>query len=162
MNQIIMPALGQTSDELRIVAWLKREGDRVAIGEPIINIETDKTTIEVESAFAGVLLKIVQEAEAIVQAGQVIAYIGQPGERVPEGVPALPVKVAPAAPAQPIASPPATPAASATPPPQGKVLATPAARQLAREYGLDLSRITGTGPDGRIERDDVQDAVDRT
>jgi len=159
MNQVIMPALGQTSDEMRIVAWLKREGEPVAIGEPLINIETDKTTIEVESAFAGVLLKIVHGADAELQAGQVIAYIGQAGERVPDVVPSAPVKAAPAPTAPPIMPATTTPQ---TPAPQGKVLATPAARQLAREYGVDLSRITGTGPDGRIERDDVLDAIDRT
>lgn len=157
MNQIIMPALGQTSDELRIVAWLKREGDTVTVGEPLINIETDKTTLEVESAFSGVLLKIVHGADAVIQAGQVIAFIGQPGERVPDVVPEPTAKAAPSAPFINAPVPAAQPA-----PPQGKVLATPAARQLAREYGLDLARMAGSGPDGRIERDDVQDAIDRT
>jgi pyruvate dehydrogenase E2 component (dihydrolipoamide acetyltransferase) len=152
VNAVIMPALGQTSDELKILAWLKREGDVVAAGEPLVNLETDKTTIEVESAFGGVLLKIMHGADAVIQAGQVIAYIGQPGERVPDA-PAS----AQTAPVQPVAPEPAPPQpAPITPVPAGKVLATPAARQLARERSIDLATITGSGPDGRIEREDVE------
>ena len=149
-----MPALGQTSDELKILAWLKQEGDAVAVGEPLLSLETDKTTIEVESAFGGVLLKIVHGIDAVIQAGQVIAYIGQPGQRIPDQpAPQPAVTVQPVAP-EPVALPPAFAQA-----PAGKVLATPAARQLAREHGIDLATITGSGPDGRIERDDVQRAI---
>ncbi len=150
-----MPALGQTSDELKILAWLKQEGEVVAVGEPLVNLETDKTTIEVESAFGGVLLKILHGIDAVIQAGQIIAYIGQPGERVPD--PAH--EPFQAEPAQSIAPEPAPPVQTFAPAPAGKVLATPAARQLAREHGIDLATIAGSGPDGRIEREDVQRAV---
>ncbi len=75
-----MPPLGQTSDELRIVAWRKREGDAVAVGEPLLEVETDKATLEVESALAGTLLRIVHGEGQTVQAGAVIAYVGEPGE----------------------------------------------------------------------------------
>jgi pyruvate dehydrogenase E2 component (dihydrolipoamide acetyltransferase) len=154
MNAVIMPALGQTSDELKILAWLKQEGEVVGIGEPLVNLETDKTTIEVESAFGGVLLKIVHGVDAVILAGQVIAYIGQPGETPPETLSTPPTQSAPVTP--PTSPPPEAPPPPAAPPPAGKVLATPAARQLARERGIDLAALTGSGPDGRIEREDVE------
>lgn len=153
MNAVIMPALGQTSDELKILAWLKQEGDVVVVGEPLVNLETDKTTIEVESAFGGVLLKVVHGVDAVIQAGQVIAYIGQPGERAPDE--AAPTHTALAQSVAPESTSPA-PAPAFVPAPAGKVLATPAARQLARDRGIDLATITGSGPDGRIEREDVE------
>lgn len=154
MNAVIMPALGQTSDELKILAWLKQEGEAVAVGEPLVNLETDKTTIEVESAVGGVLLKIVHGVDAVVQAGQVIAYIGQPGETPPETPLTLLTPIAPVT--QSTSPTPAAPEAPGAPAPAGKVLATPAARQLARERGIDLANVTGSGPDGRIEREDVE------
>ncbi len=148
-----MPALGQTSDELKILGWLKQEGEAIAIGEPLVNLETDKTTIEVESAFGGVLLKIVHGVDAVIQAGQVIAYIGQAGEIPPETPSTSATSSAPVAPS---ASPAPTLPPPAAPAPTGKVLATPAARLLARERGIDLAAITGSGPNGRIEREDVE------
>ena len=83
MHKIVMPALGQTTDELRIIAWRKAEGEVVAVGEPLFEVETDKASIEVESAFAGTLIKIVHGPDAIVHTGSVIAYIGVPGEVIP-------------------------------------------------------------------------------
>jgi pyruvate dehydrogenase E2 component (dihydrolipoamide acetyltransferase) len=120
-----MPPLGQTSDELRIVAWRKREGDAVAVGEPLLEVETDKATLEVEAAHAGTLLRIVQGEGETVQAGAVIAYVGEPGEDT---------------------------AAAEAP---AKVQAAPAVRRLAQERGVDLAQVTGSGPGGRVERADV-------
>jgi pyruvate dehydrogenase E2 component (dihydrolipoamide acetyltransferase) len=77
-----MPALGQTSDELRIIGWLKAEGESLALGEPLLEVETDKAALTVESALSGTLLKIVQPAEATIPSGTVIAYIGRPGEQL--------------------------------------------------------------------------------
>ena len=90
-----MPPLGQTSDELRIVAWRKREGDAVAVGEPLLEVETDKATLEVEAAVAGVLLRIVHGEGQTVQAGAVIAHVGEPGEEAAAEAPAR-VQAAPA------------------------------------------------------------------
>ena len=95
MHPVRMPPLGQTSDELRIVAWRKREGDEVAAGEPLLEVETDKATLEVEAAHAGTLLRIVHGEGRTVQAGAVIAYVGEPGEEVTVEVPAK-VQAAPA------------------------------------------------------------------
>jgi pyruvate dehydrogenase E2 component (dihydrolipoamide acetyltransferase) len=95
VGPVRMPPLGQTSDELRIVAWRKREGDAVAVGEPLLEVETDKATLEVEAALAGTLLRIVHGEGQTVQAGAVIAYVGEPGEEVVAEAPAK-VQAAPA------------------------------------------------------------------
>ena len=81
---IRMPPLGQSSDELEIVAWRKAEGDDVALGELLLEVTTDKATLEVEATRAGTLLRIVHAAGETVREGTVIAYIGAPGEEIPE------------------------------------------------------------------------------
>jgi pyruvate dehydrogenase E2 component (dihydrolipoamide acetyltransferase) len=131
-----MPALAQTSDELRLTAWLKTEGDQVAEGEPLFEAETDKAELEVEATAAGTLLRCLAGPGEAVSAGTVVAWIGHPGEDIPQAVPAAPGGSSPRLPA------------------------TPAARVLAREHGIDLARVTGSGPGGRIERRDVLSAMD--
>jgi pyruvate/2-oxoglutarate dehydrogenase complex dihydrolipoamide acyltransferase (E2) component len=84
MEAIIMPALGQTSDEAYILEWLFQEGNTVEMGEPLLRVETDKAQLDVESVADGVLLKIVTPADTTVTAGTVIAYIGDEGESVPD------------------------------------------------------------------------------
>jgi|GEM_PF-248010 len=145
-HQIRMPALGQTSDELRVIRWLKAEGEAVKIGEPLLEVETDKATLEVEAAQGGVLLKILCREEESAEAGAVIAYVGQAGERLPEMKTDTP-EVA----AREVAKP--------APQPATKVLATPAARRLAREHNINLSTVRGGGPEGLIETRDVQALV---
>lgn len=85
MESIVMPALGQTSEEAYIQEWLVQEGDTVEMGQPLLSVETDKAQLEVECVADGVLLKIVCPADTTVNAGTVIAYIGEPGEEVPSG-----------------------------------------------------------------------------
>lgn len=84
MEAIIMPALGQTSDEAHIQEWLVKEGEEVEMGQPLLSVETDKAQLEVESVADGVLLKIVCPADTTVSAGTTIAYIGEAGESVPD------------------------------------------------------------------------------
>jgi len=158
---IRMPALGQTTEEIAITGWLKAAGESVRLGELLYTVETDKTTLEVESPFEGTLLRIDHTAPVTVRVGTVIAYIGEIGEVLPASDPA-PGQV-PSQGTQPTQPAPTAPLhASPQPaPPSGKVLATPAARQLAREYGLDLTTLRGSGPDGRIEKEDVRAALDR-
>jgi pyruvate/2-oxoglutarate dehydrogenase complex dihydrolipoamide acyltransferase (E2) component len=81
---IRMPPLGQSSDELEIVAWRKAEGDDVALGELLLEVTTDKATLEVEATSAGTLLRIVHDAGETVREGSVIGYIGVPGDEIPE------------------------------------------------------------------------------
>jgi dihydrolipoyl dehydrogenase len=82
-HAVRMPPLGQTSDELQILAWRKAEGDEVAAGEPLFEVETDKATLEVEATASGRLLRILHGAGDLVRERTVIAYIGLPGEAVP-------------------------------------------------------------------------------
>ncbi|HEU5372540.1 MAG TPA: dihydrolipoamide acetyltransferase family protein [Gaiellaceae bacterium] len=154
-----LPRLGQGMESGTVTKWLKSEGDAVEKGEPLYEIDTDKVTQEVESDFAGVLLKIaLREGEAPV--GQTIAFIGEPGEEV-------------AAPSEPEPAPPpervsdtkvsdtpaeAPPAPSTT---NGRVKASPLARRLARERGIDIASLQGTGPEGRIVARDVESAEAR-
>jgi pyruvate dehydrogenase E2 component (dihydrolipoamide acetyltransferase) len=140
-----MPPLGQTSDELRLLEWLKAEGETVSEGEPLLVIETDKATLDVEASVSGTLLRAVCREGQSVTAGAVLGWLGAPGESVPE----------PEAPTREVAPP--VPVQEYRPPVSSdRVLATPAARVLARELGVDLAAVTGTGPDGRIERRDVE------
>jgi pyruvate dehydrogenase E2 component (dihydrolipoamide acetyltransferase) len=131
-----MPPLGQTSDEIRIVAWYKAVGDEVVEGEALLEVETDKATLEIEASASGVLLAVVHDADVVVTAGDVIGWIGDRGEQVPAAADAA-----------------AAPAAE-------RALATPATRALAREHGLELEQIRGSGPGGRVERADVLAAVE--
>ncbi|WP_334173064.1 biotin/lipoyl-containing protein [Sinomonas sp.] len=84
MEAIVMPALGQTSDENYIQEWLVEEGQEVEMGQPLLSVETDKAQLEVECVADGTLLKIVAPAGSTVSAGTVIAYIGDEGEAVPQ------------------------------------------------------------------------------
>jgi pyruvate dehydrogenase E2 component (dihydrolipoamide acetyltransferase) len=138
-----------------IVKWLKSEGEPVEKGEPLYELDTDKVTQEVEAEATGVLLKIaVSEGE--VPVGGTIGFIGAKDESVPEV--AVEVKAAPApAAVEPVAeaapAPVAAPAAATTV--NGRIKASPLARRIARERGIDLAQLSGTGPDGRIVAVDV-------
>jgi pyruvate dehydrogenase E2 component (dihydrolipoamide acetyltransferase) len=160
---IRMPALTQTSDELRLTAWLKAEGQQVTEGEPLFEAETDKAELEVEATASGTLLRCLTGPGETVSIGTVVAWIGHPGEDIPQAVPAVPGAVAGPGPASatippsPGVSPPASVPATDSP---SRLPATPAARALARERGIDLAQVAGSGPGGRIERRDVLAAVD--
>jgi pyruvate dehydrogenase E2 component (dihydrolipoamide acetyltransferase) len=158
-----VPALAQTSDELRLTAWLKTEGEQVTEGEPLFEAETDKAELEVEAAASGTLLRCLAGPGETVSIGTVVAWIGHPGEDIPQAVPGVPGAVAgpgraPAtvSPSPGVSSPVSVPAADSSP----RLPATPAARALARERDIDLAQVTGSGPGGRIERRDVLAALD--
>jgi pyruvate/2-oxoglutarate dehydrogenase complex dihydrolipoamide acyltransferase (E2) component len=142
-----MPPLGQTSDELRLLGWHKAEGESIEEGELLLEIETDKATLDVEAAVSGTLLRIDCREGETVTAGTILGWLGEPGEQIVEQEEPRP----PAAP-PPLAAPTAPPVS------HDRVLATPAARILAKELEIDLSQVTGTGPGGRIERRDVEAA----
>ena len=86
LQGVRMPALGQTTDELRIISWLKNEGESVEQGEPLFAVETDKATLEVEAFSSGILRKIVHQADEVVEVGTLVAYIGQPDDALPSEV----------------------------------------------------------------------------
>jgi pyruvate dehydrogenase E2 component (dihydrolipoamide acetyltransferase) len=163
-NEVKLPRLGQGMEAGTIVKWLKSEGERVEKGEPLYEMDTDKVTQEVEAPLSGVLLRIaVAEGEAPV--GTTIAYIGEEGEEVTEAV--APLSAAP----QPVATPaPAgdangraaetsAPAPAAQSVEADRIKASPLARRLARERGIDLALVAGTGPEGRIVAEDVERAA---
>src|SRR5690348_8644153 len=142
-----------------VTKWLKNEGDAVAKGEPLYEIDTDKVTQEVESDFAGVLLKIaLREGEAPV--GQTIAFIGEPGEEV-----AAPSEPEPASQPEQVSDTKVSDTTAEAPPApsttNGRVKASPLARRLARERGIDIATLQGTGPEGRIVARDVESAEAR-
>jgi pyruvate dehydrogenase E2 component (dihydrolipoamide acetyltransferase) len=151
-----MPSLGQTSDESRIVAWLKSEGDNVAAGEPILEVETDKAILQIESTDSGTVLSILRPAGDLVQAGQPIAYVGRPGETLPASAFAPALRAEDATGAKDDETAPSGRSATTGEP----VLATPVARKLAKDHGIDVRRIRGSGPGGLIEKRDVQAFID--
>ena len=136
----------------KIVEWLKREGDHVEKDVPIVRIEGEKTTFEVNSPGEGVVRRVLFEPGADVQVGQTIALVGEPSEP-------LPVEAEPKGTAEPAMAqqPTSAPVISRA---QG-LSASPVARKMAREAGIDLSEIRGSGPGGRIVREDVQKAIER-
>ena len=159
-TEILMPRQGNTVESCLILEWKKQEGDTVSAGDILCEVETDKATFEVESEVGGTLLKIVYGADADVPVLQTIAIVGQPGEDIGALIPKE--EAAPAAEAsqaEPVA------AASVAPQAQTPIAATasgpgngisPRARNLAAAKGVDVSRLSGSGPEGRIIERDVQ------
>jgi pyruvate dehydrogenase E2 component (dihydrolipoamide acetyltransferase) len=150
---VVMPALELTQETGKLVAWRKKEGDRVAKGEPLLEVETDKAVVEIESPAEGILVGIKAQEGAVIPVGVTIAWIVMPGE-------------APPADAAPPASAKST-TASAAPPPQaaadlsakiGEAGAkiSPKARRLARELGIEIAGLRGSGPGGEILASDIQ------
>ena len=151
---VVMPQMGFDMQEGTIVRWLKQEGDEVSRGEPIAEIETDKAIVEMEAFASGVLLKTVVGEGETVPVGQAIAVIGTPGEPLPDlgaaPAPSTETEAPTEAPADVEEAVAAEVSAAAE-----QVRASPLARRLAEEKGIDLARVNGSGPGGRITRDDV-------
>ena len=151
-HEVLMPQLGLTMEEGTVSTWIKHEGDEVKVGDVIVEITTDKLTNEVTSEHDGVLLKIVaQEGEDVPVKG-LLCYVGQAGESVGDAPAAAPAPaVAPAAAsAAPAAAPAAAPVAAGA-----RLRVSPLARKTAAKLGVDLSKLTGSGPSGRIRQQDV-------
>ncbi|WP_419787137.1 2-oxo acid dehydrogenase subunit E2 [Pseudodesulfovibrio sp.] len=156
-QQVIMPKWGLTMKEGKVVRWLKGEGDTVTAGEPLFEVETDKITNSVESPASGVLAQIIVPEGDVAAVKAVLGIIAADGEAV-EKVAAGSAPVAEAAPA---GDAPKAEAAAAAPVEEGEfVPAMPAARKLAKELGVALSAVTGTGPNGTITMKDVQAEAD--
>lgn len=160
--EVVMPKFGLTMTEGTIQQWFKAEGDAITAGEALFEVETEKVLYEIEAPADGTVAKLLYPVEAVVGVGLPVAVLAEAGEEVAEiaaryaaGVQAAPP---PTATAQPEAAPAAESAASAERP--KRVPVTPAARKLAKEHGIDLDRVTGSGPRGRITREDVQKIID--
>lgn len=152
---VVMPALEMAQETGKLVAWRKKEGDSVSKGEPLLEIETDKAVMEIESPGDGILAGIKAQAGAEVPVGRTIAWIVRPGE-------APPSEIAPTESARSSTSELAHTVAAAPTPQEstgaGRKL-SPKARRLAREHGIDITSLPGSGPDGAIVEKDVMAAV---
>jgi pyruvate dehydrogenase E2 component (dihydrolipoyllysine-residue acetyltransferase) len=156
-SEVKLPRLGQGMESGTIVKWLKNEGDRVEKGEPLYELDTDKVTQEVEAEASGVLLKIaVNEGE--VPVGRTIAVIGEQGEEVAEIAAEAPEEAPQESPALPPQGNGRPEEPAVVQPTGGRVKASPLARRIARERGIDLGALRGTGPEGRIVAEDVERA----
>ncbi len=161
--EVLMPALSPTMTEGNLAKWIKKEGDKVKSGEVLCEIETDKATMEVEAVDEGVLGKIlVAEGSQNVAVNSLIALLLDDGEdkAALEGYSAKAAAPNAAAPVAAVSAPPATATAPVVTASSGeRVFATPLAKVVAAQEGVDLSKVQGTGPHGRIVKDDVKDAL---
>ncbi len=142
--QIVVPQLGESVVEARIARWLKKAGDAVSAGEPLVELETEKVDLEVGAEHAGVLLEVKRQEGEDVKVGDVLAVVDYSAQAV------APVSSAPVA---------ATQAASPGPPAAAE-RATPTARNVAAEHAVDLGRVPGSGDGGRVTRRDVEAFVE--
>jgi pyruvate dehydrogenase E2 component (dihydrolipoyllysine-residue acetyltransferase) len=181
VTKVVMPKLSEAMETGKLLRWLKQEGDRISGGDIVAEIETDKADIELEAFGSGVLRKLLVAPGAVVPVGGLIAVIGEPDEDISSVVggaparpadtpapsptpaavpaPALAPAAAPAAVAvsAPAASAPAgAPASAAAVLPPGRLRVSPLARKLAQRANIDLARVTGTGPSGRIIQRDIE------
>ena len=155
--EIIMPKLGVDMQEGEIIEWKKQEGDVVNEGDILLEIMSDKTNMELEAEDSGVLLKITRQAGETVPVTEVIGYIGAEGEVVADNAASAPATEA-APQVEEVATVEAPVVAAQAPVVHegGKVRATPKARKVARELGIDLAQVPGTGAKGRVHADDVE------
>ena len=174
-TRVIMPKLSDTMTEGVVIAWHKREGDHIESGDALAEIETDKAVMDLEAFGSGTLRKILVPEQSTVPAGRLIAIIAAPDEDIAPllkeaGTPAQP-QAQPAAPgsARPDSgslksggAAPLPPTPPGTKPSAGEIKASPLARRMAEEAGLELGSITPTGPGGRIVKDDVEAALAAT
>lgn len=144
VNKVIMPKLGETMEEGEIIRWLKKEGEKVREGEPLLEIATDKANMEVEASVSGFLRKILVPEGKVVPVAEVIAYIADSmEEEIPEETGEIRKEKR----------------ETFTPP--RLIKASPLAKKLAREYDIDLSKVKGTGPEGRIVKEDVTKLIEK-
>lgn len=178
-TQVVMPKLSPTMEEGQLSRWLKKEGDKVSMGEPLAEIDTDKATMEMQALANGVLRKILVNEGESAPLGQPIAIIGEPDEDIsgivsesPARAPAKAEKestaptepaeesVAEPEPASPAPTPtPSTPAGNGHQADTGRLIVSPLAARMAAEAGIDLRTLTGSGPGGRIVKRDVESAM---
>ena len=157
VTRVILPKLGLTMDDGRLIAWHKKEGDRVEKGEVLFEVETDKANMEIEASASGVLRRILLPAESSAPVATVIALIADtadeplPQDAAASGMPAV----------SPLASnsPPSKVVSSVGDGSTDRVRSSPAARKRAQELGVDINVVRGTGPGGRVGLDDVEAAA---
>lgn len=155
MSNIVVPQLGESVVEARVSRWLKKEGDRVEVGEALVALETEKIDIEVSAEHAGVLSSIKAQEGADVKVGEMLAVLDESGAGAP-----APAKAPEAAAPQKAAAPAAAPAvAAAAPAAADEPRATPTAKRMAEAHAVDIATVQGSGSAGRVMKQDVQQAI---
>jgi pyruvate dehydrogenase E2 component (dihydrolipoamide acetyltransferase) len=174
-TKVVMEALSPTMEEGRLVKWTKKEGDPVKTGETLAEVETDKAVMELVARADGQLLKIAAAEGATVPVGNVVAYIGAPGEKVDGNAPPSPTPPPPPSPPAPAAvgrqpsavgaqpsavspQPLVTASVPTVPADATRVKASPLAKRIAKDSGVDLQSVTGSGPGGRVVKRDLEGA----
>src|SRR4051794_33142522 len=152
-SNIVVPEVGESIVDARIAKWLRHEGDVVAAGDPLVELETDKIDLEVSAPQAGVLAKITRQDGEDVKVGEVLGVIEEAGAAAAGAPAAAAAKAAPAAPAQTEAAPAAAAASGKAP------RATPTARKAAEDRKVDLTSVRGSGDSGRVMKSDVVQAA---
>jgi pyruvate dehydrogenase E2 component (dihydrolipoamide acetyltransferase) len=152
---VVMPALEMAQETGKLLAWRKKEGERVTKGEPLLEIETDKAVVEIEAPADGVLAGVKSHEGAVVPVGETIAWIVAPGEQPPAA------SIGPQGTARATTIPSRPSAAVVAPEPSSSpgVQISPKARRLAKERGVDIGQVRGTGPEGSITSEDILAAV---
>ena len=155
MTNIVVPELGESVVEARVARWLKKEGDPVAVGEPVVELETEKIDLEVNADRGGVLASIKRHEGEDVKIGELLAVVDENATAAAK--PAAAATVAASAKAAPAPAPPPEPANAAQGAEEPK--ATPTARRVARDHDVDLGSVQGSGASGRVMKQDVQNAI---
>lgn len=155
---VVMPALEMAQETGKLLAWRKKEGDRVSKGEPLLEIETDKAVVEIEAPGDGVLAGVTAGAGAVIPVGQTIAWLVAPGEKPPAKTAAASAPAARASSASQSSAASASAGAAHAPAAEAPQI-SPKARRLAKELGVDIAHLRGTGPGGVISTEDVQAAA---
>ncbi|HET6845510.1 MAG TPA: biotin/lipoyl-containing protein, partial [Anaerolineales bacterium] len=151
-TKVLVPLLGEGVEEVTISRWLKREGDSIKELEPLLEVNTDKVDTEIPSPAAGTLLKILAQEGVAAKVGATLAVIGKPGESIDTAV-ATP-SASPGA-ARPASGPPAIAKVASTGVERGGGFIAPVVKRMAAEHGIDLARVSGTGLNGRVTKNDV-------
>ena len=154
---IVMPALEMAQETGKVVSWRRREGQQVVKGEPLLEVETDKAVVEVESPGDGILSAISAQEGAVIPVGQTIGWLLAPGEAVPVTTSAQSGRRSDSATSAASAATAAASVPAAVVPSEIRV--SPKARRLAREHGVDIKRLLGSGPGGEILAEDVMNAA---
>jgi pyruvate dehydrogenase E2 component (dihydrolipoamide acetyltransferase) len=150
---VVMPALEMAQETGKLVSWLKKEGEQVRKGDMLLEVETDKAVVEVEAQADGVLGGVTAKIGDVVPVGQTIAWLLKPGEAIPAA--SAPAQTGRTGAAAAPAATTAAAAAPAAPPSAGGARISPKARKLAREHGVDIATVRGSGPGGEILADDI-------
>jgi pyruvate dehydrogenase E2 component (dihydrolipoamide acetyltransferase) len=153
-----IPKVGLVMEEVKVVRWLKNVGDNVVAGEPLLEVETEKSVVEIEAAATGRLTQILVQVDSQALVGDQVGWI-ESAEVQGAAAPAAAPRMADSDVAAPSAATPPTPAAATAALDRDRIRSTPVARKLAAERGIDLGGITGTGPGGRVQLEDVQRAA---